>query len=87
MSNEMAGNVANAGAQQGRFQMSGETSAAPLTYQNASYSPFAQFAQGAGNAFGGGQYSSSNNPVNTWFSNFITRQSNQSSPGFVGPSY
>ncbi len=87
MSNALAGQVADAGANQGRFMMSGETSAAPLSYQNASYNPFAQFAQGAGNAFGGGQYSSSNNPVNTWFDNFLTRQSNQSSSGFVGPSY
>jgi hypothetical protein len=87
MSNALAGQVADAGAQQGRFMMSGETSAAPLTYQNASYSPFAQTLQGAGSAFGGGQYSSANNPVNAWFDNFITRQSNQSSPGFVGPSY
>jgi hypothetical protein len=87
MSNALAGQVADAGATQGRFMMSGETSAAPLTYQNASYSPFAQTLQGAGGAFGGGQYSSSNNPVNAWFDNFITRQSNQSSPGFVGPSY
>jgi hypothetical protein len=87
MSNALAGQVADAGSNQGRFMMSGETSAAPLTYQNASYSPFAQFAQGTGGAFGGGQYNSANNPVNTWFDNFLTRQSNQSSSGFVGPSY
>ena len=72
MSNAIASQVADAGAQQGRFMMSGETSAAPLTYQNASYSPFAQTLQGAGGAFGGGQYNSSNNPVNTWFSNFLS---------------
>lgn len=72
MSNEMAGNVANAGAKQGQFVMTGESNAAPLTYQNASYSPFAQFAQGVGSTFGGGQYSSSNNPVNAWFDKFIS---------------
>lgn len=87
MSNELAAQQSGAGARQGQFVMSGEANAAPLSYQNAAYNPFAQFMQGMGSTFGGGQYSSSNNPVNTWFDNFITRQANQSSPGFVGPSY
>jgi hypothetical protein len=87
MSNALGGQVATAGQNQGQFLTAGQQQAAPYSYQNAAYNPLAQFFQGAGNAFGGGQYSSANNPVNTWFDNFITRQSNQSNPGFVGPSY
>ena len=86
MSNELANLQSGAGARQGQFVMTGEANAAPLSYQNAAYNPLAQFMQGVGSTFGGGQYSSANNPVNTWFDNFITRQANQSSPNFVGPS-
>jgi hypothetical protein len=86
MSNELAGNVANAGANQGRFIMSGETSAAPLSYANASYSPTGQFFSSAGSQLSGGGATNQGSTLNTWFNNFI-RQSNQSSPGFTGPSY
>jgi hypothetical protein len=72
MSNEMATMQANAGARQGQFVMSGEQSAGPLQYQNSSYSPLAQFTSGVGSTFGGSNYSSANNPVNTWFNNFLT---------------
>lgn len=72
MSNDLASQVSGAGARQGQFMMTGEANAAPLSYQQASYSPLGQFVSGIGNAFGSGNYSSANNPVNTWFSNFIT---------------
>lgn len=107
MSNELAGNIANAGANQGKFIVGGETAAGPLSYSQASYNPFSSFMSGAGQSIGslfspqgwmgtsgtpaGGGYgsgvmnTSSSNPVNAWFDNWITRQSNQSSPDFVGP--
>lgn len=105
MSNALAQQVANAGANQGRFVMAGEEAAGPLQYKNASYSPLAQFFGSAGQSLSGmssagsagvpagGGYgagvmnTSSSNPVNAWFDNFITRQSNQSDAGFVGPRY
>ena len=81
MSNALAGQFADAGTNQGRFLMSGETSAAPLTYANASYSPGGQFFTGAGGALSSGQFSSSNNPVNAWFNNFITAARYNTTPG------
>lgn len=86
MSNELAGQFANAGARQGQFIMSGEQSAGPLQYANSSYSPGGQFLSGAGGAISGGGSTNQGSTINTWFNNFI-RQSNQSSPGFTGPSY
>lgn len=81
MSNELAGNIANAGSNQGKFIMSGETAAGPLSYKQAAYSPLGQTIGGIGSLFGGGQYSSSNNPINTWFSNFITSSRYGTNPG------
>lgn len=108
MSNELGTNIANAGAKQGQFMMTGESNAAPLSYANASYSPFSSFMSGAGQAVGslftpqgwlgtsgtpagngygsGVMNTSSSNPVNAWFDNWLTRQSNQSSSDFIGPS-
>lgn len=87
MSNELANLQSTAGTNQGKFIMAGEEAAGPLQYKNASYSPLGQTFIGAGSAMGGGQYNSSNNPVNAWFDNWITRQSNQAEAGFVGPKY
>lgn len=81
MSNDFGSQVSNAGARQGGFMMTGEANAAPLTYQNASYNPLGQFFTGMGNTFGGGNYSSANNPINTWFSNFITANRYGTTPG------
>lgn len=81
MSNEMATMQANAGARQGQFIMNGEAAAGPLSVQQSSYSPLGQFIGGVGSMFGGGQYSSANNPVNTWFSNFITSARYGTNPG------
>jgi len=76
--------ISDAGATQGRFVVGGEQAAAPSSLAYSSYSPFAQTLQGAGQALGGmgGSGSTSN-----WFDNLITRQSNQSDSGFVGPRY
>ena len=81
LSTDLASQISGAGARQGQFMMTGEANAAPLSYQQASYSPLGQFVSGIGNAFGGGNYSSANNPVNTWFSNFITANRYGTNPG------
>jgi len=75
--------ISNAGARQGEFMLSGERAAAPASMAYASYSPFASFAQGVGSAFGGG--GGAGNTLGGWFDNYLTRQSNQASPDFVGP--
>lgn len=53
MSNALAQQSANAGANQGRFVMAGEEAAGPLTYKNASYSPLAQYFGSIGQSMGG----------------------------------
>ena len=81
MSNDLASQMSGAGARQGQFIMNGESAAGPLSVQQSSYSPLGQFVSGVGSMFGGGQYSSANNPINTWFSNFITSARYGTNPG------
>jgi hypothetical protein len=60
--------IADAGARQGEFYLSGERAAAPSQLTYSSYSPFAQTLQGAGQQFSsmGGSGNTSN-----WFDNLI----------------
>lgn len=84
MSTNLGRNIADYGATQGRLYMGGEEAAAKPSMAYASYSPWAQTFQGAGQAFSsmGGGGGASN-----WFDNLITRQQNQASSDFVGPRY
>lgn len=84
MSTSLAKTISDAGARQGDIYMGGERAAAPLSQAYASYSPWAQTFQGAGQSLMG--MSGSGNTSN-WFDNLITRQANQASPSFVGPRY
>ena len=76
--------ISDAGARQGEFVLSGERAAAPSSLAYNSYSPFGQTLQGVGQSMGG---MGGGNSTANWFDNLITRQSNQSSPSFVGPIY
>lgn len=84
MSTALGRTMSDTGARQGEFMLSGERYAAPSQMAYSSYSPFAQTLQGAGQSL-----TSMNSPNSTanWFDNLITRQSNQSDSGFVGPRY
>jgi hypothetical protein len=76
--------IADAGATQGRFYMAGEEMAAKPSMAYASYSPTGQFLQGTGQSLMG---MSGGGGTANWFDNFLTRQSNQADPNFVGPRY
>jgi hypothetical protein len=69
LSTNLGRTVADAGARQGEFVLSGERAAAPSSLAYSSYSPFAQTLQSAGQAISsmGGGGSTSN-----WFDNLIT---------------
>lgn len=85
MSTALGKTISDAGARQGEIYMGGERAASPLSQAYASYSPWAQTFQSAGQQLSG--MSGGGNSTANWFDNLITRQSNQSSPDFVGPRY
>lgn len=85
ISSALAGRQASAGATAGQALLTGGRGAA-LTQQVANqYSPFGATLMGFGQQVGSAGGSSPQ--LGSWFNNYITRQSNQSNPEFVGPLY
>lgn len=74
---------ASAGAQAGNLLFSGARAAAPFSYQNQAYSPLGTLFSSFGSSFGGGGGGNLGGMLDNW----LTRQSNQADPGFVGPRY
>ena len=88
LSQELAGRYAQAGANAGNLFMQPQAAAANAYSQYQGYSPIGSALSSIGSTFGGGGFGgSAQGSVGSWFDNLITRQSNQASPGFVGPSY
>jgi hypothetical protein len=84
LSQELAGRYSQAGAQAGQLYLSPQQAAAQAYGKYQGYSPIGTALSGAGSAMGGGGGGSQ---AMSWFDNYMTRQSNQSSPDFVGPRY
>jgi hypothetical protein len=84
LSQELAGRYSQAGAQAGQLYLSPQQAAAQAYSKYQGYSPLGTALSGAGSAMGGGGGGSQ---AMSWFDNYMTRQSNQSSPDFVGPRY
>lgn len=98
MSIDLANQYAQAGARQGGLYLQPQQAAANAYAQYQGYSPMAVGLQGLGQSiqsFGspsswtgmGGQTTGGvSGGMGNWFDNYLTRQSNQSSSDFVGPS-
>jgi hypothetical protein len=85
ISSTLAGRQSTAGAAAGQALLTGGMGAARTQQIANQYSPFGAILTGAGQqigAAGGGA-----NQLGSWFNNYITRQSNQQNPEFVGPVY
>jgi hypothetical protein len=83
LSQELANNYARAGANAGQLYNQNQAAAASAYGKYQGYSPFGTALSGAGSALSGG----GGNAMGSWFDNYMTRQSNQASPDFVGPTY
>jgi hypothetical protein len=82
LSQDLASRYAQAGAEAGRLYMAPQAAAANAYAQYQGYSPMGSALSSIGSTLspgGGGSQAMS------WFDNLMTRQSNQASPGFVGP--
>jgi hypothetical protein len=89
LSQELAGRYSSAGAQAGQLFMQPQAAAANAYAQYQGYSPMGSALSSIGSTLGSGGFGggSAQSSVGSWFDNLITRQSNQASPGFVGPSF
>jgi hypothetical protein len=89
LSQELAGRYAQAGANAGQLFMQPQAAAANAYAQYQGYSPMGSALSSIGSTLGSGGFGggSAQGSVSSWFDNLITRQSNQASPGFVGPSF
>ena len=89
LSQELAGRYAQAGANAGNLFMQPQAAAANAYAQYQGYSPIGSALSSIGSTLGGSGFGggSAQGSVGSWFDNLITRQSNQASPGFVGPSF
>jgi hypothetical protein len=88
LSQALAGQYSQAGAQAGRLFMEPQAAAANAYAQYQGYSPIGSALSSIGSTLGSGGFGgSAQGSVGSWFDNLITRQSNQASPGFVGPSF
>jgi len=86
LSQGLAGAQSSANANAGQLYMQPQAAAANAYAQYQGYSPMGSALSGAGQAIGGmggGGFGG----VGGWFDNLLTRQSNQSAPGFVGPVF
>ena len=84
LSQELAGRYSSAGAQAGQLYLSPQQAAAQAYSKYQGYSPIGTALSGAGSALSPG---GSGSQAMSWFDNYMTRQSNQASPDFVGPRY
>jgi hypothetical protein len=97
LSLDLADRYSTAGARQGQLYLQPQAAAASAYSQYQGYSPMAVGLQGIGQSiqsFGnpsswtgmGGQTTGGvSGGMGSWFDNYLTRQSNQSSSDFVGP--
>jgi len=84
MSLDLASQQAGAGARAGQLYLQPQAAASQAYSQYQGYSPMGTFLSGVGGSMGsGGGFSQLGN----LFGNYLTRQSNQAEPGFVGPIY
>ena len=86
LSQDLASKYAQAGANAGQLYLQPQAAAAQSYAQYQGYSPMAQYLQSTGQSLRG-QGGGSSNALGNWFDNYLTRQSNQASPDFVGPRY
>lgn len=90
LSQELAGRYAQAGANAGQLYLSPQQAAAQAYSKYQGYSPMGtalSFAGSSMGGMGGGTTGGVQGGFGSWFDNLLTRQSNQASPDFVGPSY
>ena len=84
MSIDLANAQAGAGARAGQLYLSPQQAAADAYAKYQGYSPLGTAMSGFGSSMGGGGGFSQ---LGNLFGNYLTRQSNQADPGFVGPAY
>jgi hypothetical protein len=84
ISSTLAGRQSTAGANVGQYLLKGGMGAAETQRAANQYSPYGAVLTGFGQQAGSSQ---SATPIGSWFNNYITRQSNQANPEFVGPTY
>jgi hypothetical protein len=84
MSLDLAAAQAGAGARSGELYLRPQAAAADAYSKYQGYSPLGTALSGLGSSMsGGGGFGQLGN----LFGNYLTRQSNQAAPGFVGPAY
>jgi hypothetical protein len=84
MSIDLANAQAGAGANAGRLYLDPQRAAADAYAKYQGYSPLGTAMSGLGSTMGGG---GGFGQLGNLFGNYLTRQSNQAEPGFVGPIY
>jgi hypothetical protein len=84
MSLDLAAAQAGAGARAGQLYLDPQRAAADAYAKYQGYSPLGTAISGLGSSMGGGGGFSQ---LGNLFGNYLTRQSNQAEPGFVGPIY
>jgi hypothetical protein len=84
LSQDLANQYAQAGARAGQLYLQPQAAAASAYGKYQGYSPIGTALSGAGSALSPG---GSGSQAMSWFDNYMTRQSNQASPDFVGPRY
>ena len=84
MSIDLANAQAGAGANAGRLYLDPQREAAAAYSKYQGYSPLGTAMSGLGSTMGGG---GGFGQLGNLFGNYLTRQSNQADPGFVGPAY
>jgi hypothetical protein len=84
MSIDLANAQAGAGARAGQLYLQPQEAAARAYSQYQGYSPLGTAMSGLGSTMGGG---GGFGQLGNLFGNYLTRQSNQAEPGFVGPIY
>ena len=84
MSLDLANAQSGAGARAGQLYLSPQQAAAEAYRKYESYSPLGTAFSGLGSTMGGG---GGFGQLGNLFGNYLTRQSNQADPGFVGPAY
>lgn len=91
---QVGGQNAQAGARAGQSLLSSGMAAAQTQQAANAYSPLGVGLQGLGQSYLGGGMGGAGGTtggvaggLGSWFNNYLTRQSNQSEPSFVGPRY
>lgn len=92
LSQGLANNYATAGARAGQLYLQPQEAAANAYSKYQGYSPMGTALSFAGSSIGGmggggGTTGGVQGGLGSWFNNYLTRQSNQADPGFVGPRY